>query len=97
VFEPLSTSDRAIVERFVNRVDKLERTAFAGEKTGLRATSIPGATYMGGPAWHLGLDGADQTDGVDQGLLCGGLAASQAVAERRAGNGALRAWTHGTS
>ena len=60
VFEPLSASDRELLKRFVKRVDKLEQSAFTKEKTGLKATSIPGATHAGGPAWDLALDGADE-------------------------------------
>ncbi|MFP5326106.1 MAG: hypothetical protein ACLGHT_01335, partial [Acidimicrobiia bacterium] len=57
VFTPLSAEERWALERFVSRVDRLRGSQFAASQSGLRATLLPGATVLGGPAFQIGVDG----------------------------------------
>lgn len=57
IFRPLSEEERWALERFVARVDRLRASRFAQSESGLRATLIPGATVLGGPAWQIAIDG----------------------------------------
>ena len=60
IFSPISTDDRWALERFISKVDSLNASSFRHSETKLRATSIPGATYLGGPAWQIGVEGPDE-------------------------------------
>lgn len=56
-FSPFSEDEIWILERFVRKVDELRESAFAQSETKLRGTTIPGATYLGGPAIQMAVDG----------------------------------------
>jgi hypothetical protein len=60
VFSPISADDRWVLQRFVSKVDALNASSFRDSETKLRATAIPGATYLGGPAWHMRVEGPDE-------------------------------------
>lgn len=60
VFSPIATDDRWVLERFVSKVDSLNASPFRHSETKLRAISIPGTTYLGGPAWQIGVEGPDE-------------------------------------
>lgn len=60
LFAPVGSRDRWVLERFLRKVNEVRSSRFIQRRPGLRATAIPGATYMGGPAWNLSLDGPDQ-------------------------------------
>ena len=57
---PLSADDRWVLERFVRKVDELRESAFTQSETKLRGTMIPGATYLGGPAVQMAVDGPSE-------------------------------------
>lgn len=61
-FAPLSGDDRWALERFVRKVDSLNASTFAHTKTGLRAQAIPGVSYLGGPAWRMGITGPSEEE-----------------------------------
>lgn len=60
IFSPLSADERWALERFVSKVDGLNASSFAKSETKLRGTMIPGASYLGGPAWQIGVDGPEE-------------------------------------
>ena len=57
VFMPLGGQDRWSVERFVRKVDALNESEFSRSTSAVRGTLIPGETFLGGPAWQIGVDG----------------------------------------
>lgn len=60
VFAPLGVEERRALERFIRRVDAVNASGLTKGTVGLRATNIPGATYLGGPAWQIQSDGLDE-------------------------------------
>lgn len=60
LFAPVGARDRWVLGRFLRKVAEVQSSRFIQQRPGLRATAINGATYLGGPAWSLSLDGPDQ-------------------------------------
>lgn len=62
IFTPFDERELWKLDRFARKVREMKATRFMAGKPGLKAKSVPGATYLGGPAWSLSNDGAAQED-----------------------------------
>jgi hypothetical protein len=61
-FFPFTDDERWILDRFLGKVGEMNRSAFAKSETSLSMESIPGATYLGGPAWQVKTEGPSQEE-----------------------------------
>ena len=59
-FAPLAEIERRDVTQFARRVDALERSSFMCQDIGLSGELLPGATYLGGPAWSVSVKVPDE-------------------------------------
>ena len=59
-FAPLSADDRRDLQRFVRKVDALVASPFMQQRIGLTGEQIPGQSYLGGPAWSIGVQVPDE-------------------------------------
>lgn len=56
-FSPFTDDEQWVLGRFLRKLDELKSSAFAESETSLKMESIPGATYLGGPAWQVKTEG----------------------------------------
>lgn len=59
-FSPFTDHELWVLDRFRRKVGELNGSVFAESKTSLKMESIPGATYLGGPAWQVKAEGPSQ-------------------------------------
>jgi hypothetical protein len=59
-FAPLSAGDRQDLQRFVRKVDALVVSPFMQQRIGLTGEHVPGQSYLGGPAWSIGVTVPDE-------------------------------------
>lgn len=59
-FFPFTDDEQWVLERFLRKVDELKSSSFVESQPSLRMESIPGTTYLSGPAWQLKAEGPSQ-------------------------------------
>lgn len=59
-FSSFTDDEQWVLSRFLRKVDELKNSSFAKSETSLRMESIPGANYLGGPAWQVKIEGPSQ-------------------------------------
>jgi hypothetical protein len=59
-FSAPTEQDRIDLQRFIRKVDALQASGFMEHQIGMHGELLPGASHVGGQAWNLGIDVADE-------------------------------------